>query len=175
MVTTLPLEASNWNLPFNPKTFTSTLPNYEASLPIRVNRDGVKNYIKNRGTLNIGNWADEGRRMSTSKVTQPINQEQNLLQATPPKVLGPDAMRNYVRSRSSTPNLLYGTLDSPNSHHGLRVKREGLANYQKNQHTQTKLLFDNYGKLPLPTPSVPHTQGEVKIFNLLKISIYPSF
>jgi len=161
MVTTLSSGSANWILPSRPTTSTSTLPNYEESLPIRVNREGVQNYVKNRGTFNIGNWATEGRRMSTSTVTQPIIHEQNVLEISPPKVIGSDAMRNYTRSRSSTPNLIYGDLDPPNPHHQLRVKKEGRANYEKNHHTQMKGLFENYGKLPLPTPTLPRTQGEV--------------
>ena len=151
MTKSLSSESANWILPSYPTTFTSTIPNYEEALPFRVNHEGAKNYVKNRGTLNIGDWATEGRRMSTS--TLPINQE--------PKVLGPDALRNYTKSRCSTPNLIYGNLEAPDSHPALRVKREGRANYEKSHHSQTKTLFENYGKLPLSTPKLPNTQGEV--------------
>src|SRR5579871_921126 len=114
MVITLSSESANWVLPSYPVTLTSTLPNYEQSLPNRVNREGVTNYVKHRGTLNIGDWAVEGRRMSTSSIlSQPTVQDKNIFQAPPPKVLGPDAMRNYQRNRSSTPNLIYGNLDPP--------------------------------------------------------------
>ncbi|UJR10634.1 hypothetical protein I4U23_014831 [Adineta vaga] len=159
MTTGLSSESANWILPSHPSTFTSTIPNYEEAPPFRVNREGVKNYMKNRGSLNIGDWAIEGRRMSTTTTNAlPNDQESILLQ---PKVLGPDALRNYTKSRSSTPNLIYGDLQPPNSHQGMRVKREGRANYEKSHHSQTKTLFENYGKLPLPTPKGPHTQGEL--------------
>jgi hypothetical protein len=137
-----------------PSSNPTTL-NYEEALPFRVNGEGVKNYIKNRGSLNIGNWAIEGRKIPT------INQESNLPQ---PKVFGPDALRNYTKSRCTTPNLLYGNIQTSDSHHGMRVKREGRANYEKNQNSQMKSLLENYGKPPLSTPPVPHTQGEVKEF-----------
>jgi len=156
MTKTLSSESANWILPSHPATFTSTIPNYEESLPFRVNREGAKNYVKNRGSLNIGDWAIEGRRMSTT--TLPINQESNLQQ---PKVLGADALRNYTKSRCSTPNLISGILQPPDSPQVLRVKREGRANYEKSHHSQTKTLLENYGKLPLSTPKAPHTQGEV--------------
>lgn len=134
----------------------STLPNYEEAPPFRVNREGVKNYVKNRGSLNIGDWAIEGRRNSA---TVSRNEEANLPQ---PKVLGPDALRNYTKGRCTTPNLIYGNdVQRPNPYHGLRVNQEGRANYEKNHRSQTKTLFENYGKLPLPTPTGPHTQGEV--------------
>ena len=154
-------QSANWILPSNPTTFASSIPNYEEAPPFRVNREGVKNYIKNRGSLNIGDWAIEGRRMSTTSVatTVPDNQEVNLAQ---PKVLGPEALRNYTKSRCTTPNLIYGNMQAPDPHHGMRVKREGLANYEKNHHSQMKTLMENYGKLPLPTPPVPNTQGEVR-------------
>ena len=113
--------------------------------------------MKNRGSLNIGDWAIEGRRMSTTAM--PVQEESSLAQ---PKVLGPDALRNYMKSRSSTPNLIHGDLHPPNSHNGMRVKREARANYEKSHHSQTKALFENYGKLPLSTPKGPHTQGEVR-------------
>ncbi|CAF3646752.1 unnamed protein product [Adineta steineri] len=163
MAAGLSSESANWVLPSYPTTFASTLPNYEGTLPNRVNQDGVKNYIKSRGTLNIGDWATEGRRMSTSTSTfsQPIVQERNVLEAPPPKVLGPEALRNYTKSRSSTPNLIYGPLQPPDLHHQRRVKREGLANYEKNRLTEMKTLFHSYGKLPIPDQQQPRTQGEV--------------
>jgi hypothetical protein len=148
-------ESTNWIPPSN----STTLADYEEALPFRVNREGVKNYIKNRGSLNIGDWAIEGRRMSTTVV--PTVQETNVTQ---PKVLGPDALRNYTKSRCSTPNLIYGYVEPPDSQYGMRVKREGRANYDKNHHSQTQNLLQNYGKLPLPTPSGPHTQGQVKFY-----------
>lgn len=156
MTTTVSAESANWILPSNPTTFGSTLPNYEEAPPFRVNQEGVKNYIRNRGSLNIGDWAIEGRRMSTA--TLPVNQEPTVAQ---PKVLGPDALRNYTKSRCTTPNLIYGHMQTPDSNQPMRVKREGRANYEKNQDSQMKSLLQNYGKLPLPTPSVPNTQGEV--------------
>lgn len=156
MTKALSSESANWILPSNPTTFTSTLPNYEEAPPFRVNQEGVKNYIKNRGSLNIGDWAIEGRRMSTT--TLPVNQETTLYQ---PKVLGPDALKNYTKSRCTTPNLIYGNMSAPDPHHGMRVKREGRANYEKNHNSEMKTLLSSYGKLPLPTPTVPHTQGEV--------------
>ena len=165
MLATLSSESANWILPSQPTTLASTVTNYEESVPVRVNREGVKNYVKNRGTLNIGDWAIEGRRTSTSTVTQPIIKERNAPVAPPPKVIGPDAMRNYTRSRSSTPNLIYGNLESPRPHHHSRVKKAGLANYEKNNKSQMKVLFENYGKLPLPPPPVPHTKGEVNLIN----------
>ncbi len=157
MVTNLSSESANWILPSRSTTLSTTLPNYEQSLPVRVNREGVQNYVKSQGTLNIGNWATEGRRMSTSSITR----EQSALIAPPPKVIGSDAMRNYTRNTSSTPNLIAGNLDPPNPHHRLRVKKEARANYDKNRNSQMKALIHNYGKLPLPTQPAPHTQGEV--------------
>lgn len=158
MTTGLYSESENWILPANPKTFGSTLPNYEEAPPFRVNREGAKNYVKNQGSLNIGDWAIEGRRVSTTVSNpQEINQPQ-------PKVFGPDALRNYTKSRCTTPNLIYGNVQTPDSHHGLRVKQEGRANYERNHSSEMKNLLENYGKLPLPAPTVPHTQGEVKIF-----------
>jgi hypothetical protein len=158
MVTNLSSESANWILPSYPTRSTPTLPDYEQTLPNRVNREGVQNYVKSRGSLNIGDWATEGRRMSISTST-----------STQPKVLGPDALRNYTKSRSSTPNLIYGDLQPPDPHHQLRVKREGRANYDKNRHTEMKTLFHNYGKLPLPTQPVPHTQGEVNFRKILDL------
>ncbi|UJR35193.1 hypothetical protein I4U23_027960 [Adineta vaga] len=155
-------ESADWVLPSYPTTFISTLPNYEESLPHRVNRDGIKNYVKSRGTLNIGDWAIEGRRTATPRMTsETIIHERNGLEALPPKVIGPDALRNYTKSRSSTPNLIYGNLQPPDPHHQLRVKREGRANYEKNRSTEMKTLFHNYGKLPVPSQPLPHTQGEL--------------
>jgi hypothetical protein len=158
MTKSLSSESANWILPSNQKTFTSTIPNYEEAPPFRVNREGAKNYVKNRGSLNIGDWAIEGRRMSTTTTTLPTNQESNLPQ---PKVLGPDALRNYTKSRCTTPNLIYGDLQLPNSQQGMRVKREGRANYEKNHNSEMKSLLQNYGKLPLSTKPIPNTQGEV--------------
>jgi hypothetical protein len=157
MSTTLSSKSANWIVPSNPATFESTIPNYEEAPPFRVNQEGVKNYIKNRGSLNIGDWAIEGRRMSTT--TLPINQEINPLQ---PKVLGPDALRNYTKSRCSTPNLIYGNIEPLDSRNGMRVKKEGRANYEKNHNSELKNLLQNYGKSPLEAQPVPHTQGEVK-------------
>jgi hypothetical protein len=157
MTTTLSSESANRILPSRSTTLSSILPNYEESLPARVNREGVQNYVKSRGTLNIGDWATEGRRMLTSSITR----EQSVVIARPPKVLGPDAIRNYTRNRSSTPNLIYGNLDPPNPHHRFRVKKEARDNYNKNHNSQMKALFQSYGKLPLPTQPAPRTQGEV--------------
>jgi len=156
MTKSLSSDSANWFLPSTQKTFASNIPNYEEAPPYRVNREGAKNYVKNRGSLNIGDWAIEGRRMSTS--TLPENQESNLPQ---PKVLGPDALRNYTKSRCTTPNLIYGNLQPPNSQQGMRVKKEGRANYEKNHNSEMKSLLQNYGKLPLSTKPVPNTQGEV--------------
>lgn len=171
MVTAFPLDSSNWVLPSHQPTLSSTLPDYEGSLPVRVNREGITNYIKNRGSLNLGDWATEGRRMSISSGTEPRTPVPNPLEPPPPKVLGPDAMRNYIKSRSSTPNLLYGNLTGPNPHNHFRVKKEGRANYDKNQHSQMKVLLENYGKLPLPSPKRPHTQGEVNFLKYIFVFI----
>lgn len=103
----------------------------------------------------------EASRRSASSVGQSVVPEQYVLPIPPPKVIGSDAIRNYIRSRTSTPNLIHGDMAAPNPHHHFRVKREGRANYERNQHSQMKTLFENYGKLPLPTPPLPHTQGEV--------------
>ncbi|CAF1398258.1 unnamed protein product [Rotaria sordida] len=150
-------ESGDWIPPSHSTTFSSILPNFEETPPYRVNHEGVKNYIKNRGSLNIGDWAIEGRTMSTT-TTLPINQELNLSQ---PKVLGPDALRNYTKSRSSTPNLIDGNFQPSDSQYGLRVKKEGRANYERNHNTEMKALLENYGKLSLPIPPVPNTQGEL--------------
>ncbi|CAF4980719.1 unnamed protein product, partial [Rotaria sp. Silwood1] len=161
MTKTFSSESANWIPPSHPTTFSSTVPNFEEALPFRVNREAVQNYVKNRGSLNIGDWAIEGQRMSTTTTTTtttaPINQESNLPQ---PKVLGPDALRNYTKSRCSTPNLIHGNVQPLDSQYGMRVKKEGRANYEKNHNTEMKTLLQDYGKLSLPTPPVPHTQGE---------------
>lgn len=136
-------------------TFASKLPNFEEAPPFRVNPEAVKNYVKNRGSLNIGDWAIEGRRMSTTLTT---NQESNVQQ---PKVLGEDALRNYTKSRCSTPNLIYGSTHSTEPQIGLRVTREGRANYERNNNNDMKTLFQNYGKSELPPQPAPNTQGEV--------------
>ena len=161
MNTTLPFESGNWVLPSQARRLSSTAPNYDEFVPQRVNRAGVQNYLRNRGSLNLGDWAIEGQRKTTGLLSNSAVVEPNAFEAPAPKVLGPDAMRNYLKSRTSTPNLIHGNLDPPNPHHHFRVKREGSANYKRNQHSQMKLLFDNYGKLPLPSPKAPHTQGEV--------------
>lgn len=158
MTSGLSSESANWILPSYPTSVTPTVPNYDEALPFRVNNEGVKNYVKNRGTLNIGDWAIEGRRSSISSSSTTIDSHSQ----QQPKVLGPDAFRNYTRSRSSTPNLIYGTLQPPDPHHQLRVKKEGLANYERNHNSEMKGLLQNYGRMPLPSQPVPHTQGEVK-------------
>ncbi|CAF0830641.1 unnamed protein product [Rotaria sp. Silwood1] len=162
MTKTFSSESANWIPPSHPTMFSSTVPNFEEALPFRVNREAVQNYVKNRGSLNIGDWAIEGQRMSTTTTTTtttaPINQESNLPQ---PKVLGPDALRNYTKSRCSTPNLIHGNVQPLDSQYGMRVKKEGRANYEKNHNTEMKTLLQDYGKLSLPTPPVPHTQGEL--------------
>jgi hypothetical protein len=157
----LSAESANWILPSYPTTVASTMPNYEDAPPFRVHQEGVKNYMKNRGTLNIGDWAVEGRRASRmGSMTQ--NEPTNTTILTQPKVVGPDALRNYSRSRSSTPNLIHGTLQPPDSHHHhLRVRREGQANYERNHDSQLKSLLHNYGKLPRSSRPMPHAQGEV--------------
>ena len=177
MVTTVPSNSEPWILPNYQRRLSSTLPNYEQSVPMRVNREGVQNYIRNRGTLNFGDWATEGRRVSISSasVTESTTTVQNVLAVPPPKVIGPDAMRNYIQSRTSTPNLIHGDLAPPNPHHHHRVKREGRANYNKNQNSQMKQLLENYGKLPVPTQPLPHTQGEVNLRKkniLLSIDVF---
>ncbi|CAF2788595.1 unnamed protein product [Rotaria sp. Silwood2] len=161
MTTTLSPESANWILPSVPSTLISTIPNDKESLPFHVNREGVANYIRNRGTLNFSEWAAQGRRITTSTDIESIVQQRNSFPVPPPKVIGPDATRNYIRSRTSTPNLIYGNLDPPNPHHHCRVKNEGRANYDRNQHSQMKTLLENYGKLPLPAQPIPHTQGEI--------------
>lgn len=175
MMDALPSARGNWTLPSHPVTLTSTLPNYEESLPLRVNRDGVKNYLKNRGTLTLGDWQTESRRTSISAAAgQRLPSEHYAFVAPPPKVLGHDALRNYTRSRSSAPNLIGGVVDPPHPHHNHRVKPEAQANYNRNHNTQMKVLMEKYGKLEPPEPPRPHTQGQVNIsieFIFFKISI----
>ena len=165
MTKTLSTESANWVPPSNSTSFSSTLPNYEDSLPFRVNREGVKNYVKNRGSLNIGDWAIEGRQIS--KTTSPINQETNSLH---PKVVGADAFRNYTNNIHSKPHLLDGNFQPPSSPYGLRVRKEGFANYEKNHKTQMKTLLENYGKLSVPAPPLPHTQGQVKLLKTISMN-----
>lgn len=150
MTRALSSESANWTLPSSQKTFA----NHDDTLPFRVNREGVQNYLKNRGSLNIGDWAIEGRRMSTT-TDDPTSV------IPPPKVLGPDALRNYTRNRTTTPDLINGRLQPPDSRGAMRVKKEGLANYEKSHYSQTKDLMQNYGKLPATSQPVPHTQGQV--------------
>ena len=157
-----PTQAGNWVLQSQRQVAPSTVPNYEDHGPLRVNHEGVQNYLKHRGTLNIGGWAMEGRRIPPPLSTEPfVKQQQYAFQAPPPKVLGPEAIRNYEKSRSSTPNLIGGVLDAPYSHHHHRVKREGVENYEKAHNSQMKNLLQNYGKLPISPKPLPHTQGEV--------------
>jgi hypothetical protein len=158
MTSDLSSESANWIRPSHPTTFNSTIPNYEEVPPFRLNHEGAKNYARNRGTLNIGDWATEGRRMSTP--TLPANDISTISQ---PKVVGPDALRNYNRSQCTTPNLIYGTVQPPDSRQGMRVKQEGRANYERNHNSEMKSLLQNYGKLPLATPPLPNTQGKVKL------------
>jgi hypothetical protein len=161
MDTTFPDKQDNWILPVRPATASSsTVPNFEVYGPLRVNREGVRNYMKHRGTLNIGNWAIEGRRTS-SVFAQPGVEPRNAFIAPPPKVLGSEAMRNYKRSVSSTPNLLGGVVNGPHPHHNMRVKREGQANYNKAHNTQMKPLLESYGKLSVLPQPAPHTNGKV--------------
>lgn len=163
MVETWPTERENWTLPSYPVTIASTLPNYEESLPIRVNREGVQNYLRNRGSLTLGDWSMEGRRRSVSSARQPLPSDRPAFVAPPPKVLGADALRNYTRSRSSAPNLIGGVIDPPHPHHQYRVKPEAQKNYDRNQRTQMKVLMENYGKLTIPDPPPPHIQGQVNL------------
>lgn len=160
---TLPWESGNWLLPTQSTTLSSTLPNYEEALPIRVNREGMKNYLKHRGSLNLGDWATEGKRTPKPTLAQPIIYGQNVFEGPPPKVLGADAVRNYVKSRSSTPDLIGGVVDGPRDHHKMRVKKEARDNYARNQHSESKFLMQNYGKLPIPTLPTSNTVGEVNI------------
>ena len=175
MVTTLSSESANWILPSQPITIASTIPNYDESLPIRVNRDGISNYIKHRGTLNIGDWAIEGKRIPEGPYAEPRVEQRNYFAAPPPKVLGYEAMQNYTRSRSSTPYLIHGDLDPPNPHHQARVKQEGRENYDKNQASQMRAMFQNYGKSPLTPQPAPNTHGEVNFqiyYILLNLIIF---
>ena len=162
-------ESAQWILPSNPITPTPSSPTYEQALPFRVNQEGVKNYMKNRGSLNIGEWAIEGQRPSSSSVSHasPIEEPYG----TQPKVIGPDAMRNYSRSRNSTPNLIYGALETANAHSQMRVKQEGLANYERNHNSDVKGLLQNYGKMPLLQQPIPHTQGEVIYLIVVEINL----
>lgn len=161
MTDILSLESANWVTANQPDTFTSTLPTYAESLPMHVKREGVQNYIKNRGSLNLGDWAIEGRRSATPRMGRG-EREPFDGQAIPAKVKGPEAIRNYMRSVSSTPNLLHGTLQPPNPHHGVRVRPEGQANYIQDHDSRVKILLESYGKdIPTPVPTRPHTQGEV--------------
>ena len=324
-------EQTNWVLPSPSTKFASTLPNYEEALPIRVNREGVRNYLKHQGTLNIGDWATEAKPPPIPLVSQPVNYGQNTRDRLPtqavrsqevqhyvrsrsaapnlsygqniyeapaqglqsaavrsyirnnraapavvygqnayeipsqmsqsdamqnytrgfgttsnlaygqgayevpaqmaqsgaiqnytrgpsatsdltygqsvdeipaqilgpggvddylrsysaqpnanygqnafeitPQVIGSDAVQNYIKGRITTPNLLYDNLNTPRKHHRMRVKREGIDNYQKNQYSQSKYLMDNYGKLSIPQLPAPNTVGEVNIsLNLIHLS-----
>ena len=170
MSTNLSSASADWILPSYPTSFTSTLPNYEDTLPFRVNHEGVQNYVKNRGSLNIGDWAIEGRQMSSAMSARdtPVDQDSYYGQ---PKVLGPDALRNYNKGRRSSANLIYGTIEATEPPNPSRVRREGQANYDKSHSSQVKNLLQNYGKLSLPAQQVPHTQGQVNLSSLLLSSV----
>lgn len=177
MVETWPSDGGNWTLPSYPVTIASTLPNYEDSLPLRVNREGVQNYMKNRGTLQLGDQPLDYRRSSVSSARTPMRSDRFAFVAPPPKVLGADALRNYTRSRSSAPNLIGGVVEPPHPHHQFRVKPEAQKNYERNQRTQMKVLMENYGKLTPPDPPPLHIKGEVNIpLNIISIkSIFIHF
>jgi hypothetical protein len=153
--------SADWVVANQPNTFTSTLPTYAKELPMHVKREAVQNYIKNRGSLNLGDWAIEGRRSATPRMVR-SDREPFPGQAIPAKVNGAEAIQNYVRSVSSTPNLLHGNLQPPNPHHGVRVRPEGRANYIQDHDSRMKILLESYGRnIPTPGPTRPHTQGAV--------------
>ena len=153
MASVLSDESADWIFPSQPTNRTASVlsNNYDEPVPMRVHREGVQNYVKSRGTLNLGDWATEARRTSVDR--QP---------ALPPKVIGSDALRNCTRGRSSTPNLIHGILEPPDSHHCLRVKREGRMNYDRNQNSQMKSLLENYGKFRSTPSSILATPRQVK-------------
>ena len=164
MVDYLSLKSADWVVPEEPDTFMPTLPTHVESLPMFVRREGVQNYIKNRGSLNLGDWAIEGRRSVTPR-TLTTPQDLFVGQVIPAKVKGAEATRNFLRSVTSTPNLLHGVVESPDPHHGMRVKAEGRANYVKNHDSRVKLLLESYGSdIPSPGPLQPQIRGNVSLF-----------
>lgn len=162
MTKTLSSESADWIPSSNATTFLSTLPTYEDAPPFRVNREGVNNYIRNRGSLNIGDWAIEGGRMSTTTTPRITLQENQKLKVAQPKVLGPDALKNYTKNRCTTPRFICGHDRSSDSRQNMRVRHEGRAIYEKNQNTEIKSLLENYGTLSVSAQPGPHIQGQVK-------------
>lgn len=160
MPTGLSAESANWILPSHSTNTQMTTTSYEQPIPFRVNPEGVKNYMKNRGTLNIGEWATESRQTPKSAN---VNYSSEESYGNQPKVIGPDAIRNMNRDRGSTPNLMSGPVEMPASHNNMRVKREGLAYYERNHNSELKDLLSNYGRSASATKPIPHTQGEVSI------------
>jgi hypothetical protein len=161
MTDKLSAESAVWLQSVKPNTFQSTLPTYQGELPMRVNREGVRNFLKNRGSLNIGDWAIEGSDMMTPR-SQRTSRELFDGQRIPVKVVGVDAMNNHLRSVSSTPDLLHGNLQPPDPHHQMRVKPEGRASYVQDHDSRMKILMEHYGQFPLRSPTRPRTQGDVK-------------
>ena len=158
MTTSLFSSSTNWTLPSYSQTLESTLPNYEKNLPIRVKGEGATNYAKNRGSLKFGDEDVNNKRISIPM--QSIEEKRDTLGILPRRVKGSDAERNYLQGRQSTPNLLYSSFQPPNPHHGLRVKTEARANYQRNQYSEMRLVFDNDNK---STSSIQTMPREVNI------------
>lgn len=171
MNTKLSAESANWVRRASQPTLSSTVPAFDNELPIGVHREGLQNYVKNRGSFSLTWNSVDASRPATPQTPRNLDREIFPGQARPAKVIGEEAKKNYVRNVTSTPQLLFSGLQPPDPHHRMRVKREGRENYVRDRDSRVKLLLENYGKLAPPTPTRPRTQGEVK--NLFVLLLLP--
>lgn len=147
----------------------------------RVKSEGQENYMKNRGSLNIGDWYQEGK---TYQSARPV-----------PRIKSNEAKNTYIQSQGSMALNLGGYVENEASaHKGPRVKQEGQENFFKNRGTlsfnphennhgeytppqiaRVKFegndnralsqgsmgqLFGKYGRLPLDEKPVPRVKYE---------------
>lgn len=117
----------------------STIPAYDphssyaSPRPVpRVRPEAFENYAKHRGSLNIGDWAEQGRDWESAR---PV-----------PKVKYEVAQQAYAKNRGCMNELLTGYWEHPPiERKGPRVKKEAEHIFQKNQGNMNTVLHE-YGK-----------------------------
>ena len=134
----------------------STIPEYDPnstyssprSAP-RVRPEAVDNYLRNRGSLNIGDWAQQSHDWQSPRPA--------------PKVKYDVAQQAYNRNRGCMSELLTGYWENPPViRKGPRITKEAYGNFLKNKGSLTNLCYNNYGKNVESETHQPKVQYEGK-------------
>jgi hypothetical protein len=108
----------------------------------RVKYEGHENYLKHRGSLNIGDWSIQSNGWESARPEPRLKYE--------------EAKQSYIKNRGCMNELLGGYADPALERKGPRIKKEAENNFNKNKGTFHTILTHEKEEPKIYQPKVSY-------------------